>query len=537
MRSRIPARSIRRGTRVAMQHRVATMEALARTTIEEGRSDGDGAVSRYELLAPIARGAVTTVFLARRVGACGFTRFFAAKRLQAHLADDPELVARFRDEARIGSQIRHPNVVPVLDVVQARGEAVLVLEYVHGVSLDALMTDVFDLMGAFPVPIAVAIVSGVLAGLHAAHEAVDPLGRPLSLVHRGVSPDNVLVSAEGAPRLIDFGVATATSSSHVTRIACLRGKLAYAAPEQLNGGPVSRTADLYATGVLLWELLTGRRLLGAQEKDRGAGRLSTPVPPMHEALSDDGFVSSERRRQLMLLEPIVARAVHRSPEMRFASAEEMAVALRSASRAVTSIELGAWVGEVAGARLAEGRNAFLAAQGAAAVRHESCRDFEISTSPSEPPPVTVVSSLSPPEAASRAGRFLWATGIALAAVLVAVTLFLVHARTEPRASVRAATAEPPAALPPPPSVDDAPLLAAPLVAAPLVAAPPPTGYASPPLPPPINAPMRPRSRPSVPSPRRVETAAADSAASATPPPCATPFYMVGTRKVFKAECL
>ena len=318
-------------------------------------------IGRYELLAPLARGGMATVYLAQRVGPGGFSRVFAAKRLHEHLSEDPEFVTMFMDEARIGARIHHPNVVPVIDVARSGDDAVLVLEYVHGVSLDILFSEVFDLMGSFPVPIAVAIVSGILAGLHAAHTATDELGNSLAIVHRDVSPQNVILSAEGVPRLIDFGIAKATSSSHVTRAGFFKGKLAYMAPEQLRPGPVTRAADIYAAGVLLWEMLVGRRLFEQREKSQA---LTGPVPvvplPSEALASAQGMVSAERLRQIALLDPIVARAMHPSPEERFASAEEMGTALVAVARSVTSLDLGAWVREVAGVHLAERTDALAA---------------------------------------------------------------------------------------------------------------------------------------------------------------------------------
>ncbi len=387
-------------------------------------------VGHYELLAPIARGGMATVYLAQRVGPGGFARVFVAKRLHAHLAEDPEFVTMFMDEARIGSSLQNVNVVPVLDVARAGEDAVLVLEYVHGVSLDVLLSDVSGLMGSFPVPIALAIINGVLAGLQAAHDAVDHRGESLQLVHRDVSPQNVIVSAEGVPRLIDFGIAKATSSSHVTRVGFFKGKLAYMTPEQLREGRVTRAVDIYAAGVLLWEMLAGRRPFEHREGALGRGE-SAPVPPLGEVIAaEQGFVSAERRRQLELLEPIVARAVHPSPSERFATAAEMSAALTAVARSVTTLELGAWVRDVGAAHLEELRTTLAVAQGTAFHRRASSPEMESpqSARTSEIVPRTTESDLDSWSARRRTPA-LTAALVLLAAAFFTLAAVLVVSRS------------------------------------------------------------------------------------------------------------
>src|SRR5580693_7860209 len=151
------------------------------------------AFGRYVLYAPIARGGMATIHIARLVGADGFSRIVAAKRLHPQFTEDPDFVAMFRDEAEIASKIHHPNVVPVLDIVLDGEEVVLVQEYVHGVPLDRLFRAACAASEAIPLRIVVGILSGILSGLHAAHETTDETGRPLGIIHRDVSPQNVMV--------------------------------------------------------------------------------------------------------------------------------------------------------------------------------------------------------------------------------------------------------------------------------------------------------------------------------------------------------
>src|SRR5262245_51026591 len=166
-------------------------------------------IGRYALHGELASGGMATVHLGRLLGPVGFSRTVAIKRLHAQYAQDPEFVSMFLDEARLAARIRHPNVVPTLDVVATSGELFLVMEYVPGESLSRLARAARDRMERMPPRIVSAIMSGVLHGLHAAHEAKSERGEPLGIVHRDVSPQNVLVGTDGVARVLDFGVAKA----------------------------------------------------------------------------------------------------------------------------------------------------------------------------------------------------------------------------------------------------------------------------------------------------------------------------------------
>src|SRR5215472_7373167 len=219
---------------------------------------------RYALYEEFASGGMATMHYGRLIGPVGFNRTVAIKRLHANFASDPEFVRMFVDEALLAARVRHPNVGATIDVVSADGQLFLVMEYVNGESLRRLWKAVQERGGRIPRRIAASIILGVLHGLHAAHEATNEQGQPLGLVHRDVSPQNVLVGTDGVARVIDFGIAKAASRVHTTSVGQLKGKPAYMAPEQLMDKPLTRQTDVYAASVILWEMLTGTRLFWAK---------------------------------------------------------------------------------------------------------------------------------------------------------------------------------------------------------------------------------------------------------------------------------
>src|SRR5438270_1864420 len=197
-------------------------------------------VGRYTVHGELAAGGMATVHIGRMGAAGGFAKLVAIKRMHPQFAKDPDFLAMFLDEARLVTRIRHPNVVQSLDVIVEGGEVLLVMEYIHGDALSRINRVLRSQQARIPLRIAVAIISGVLHGLHSAHEAKSERGEPLGIVHRDVSPQNVLVGTDGAPRVLDFGVAKAAGRTQQTREGQIKGKLSYMAPEQLRGAPVSR---------------------------------------------------------------------------------------------------------------------------------------------------------------------------------------------------------------------------------------------------------------------------------------------------------
>ena len=298
-------------------------------------------LGRYALHAEIAAGGMATVYLGRLHGAVGFGRTVAIKRLHPHLAKDPEFVAMFLDEAHLAARVQHPNVVPTLDVVTSDRELFLVLEYVRGESFSALIRAARAAGQTLPIPVVVAVVVGLLNGLHAAHEATDEQGKPLGIVHRDVSPQNVLVGADGVARVLDFGVAKAATRLQTTREGQLKGKVSYMAPEQL-AGEVTRRTDIYAAGVVLWEALTGKRLMKGD----------TEAQLLNAVLSMEILPPSTHNREVSgALDAVVMMAVAKKPEERFATALDMAIALEGAVRPASTREVSAWMEEHLGESL------------------------------------------------------------------------------------------------------------------------------------------------------------------------------------------
>jgi eukaryotic-like serine/threonine-protein kinase len=298
---------------------------------------------RYVLYGEIASGGMATVHIGRLLGTAGFSRTVAIKRLHPQLARDPDFVSMFMDEARLVARIRHPNVVPTLDVLAADGQLLLVMEYVHGESLTRLLRTLRAAGKRVPPRIVSAILSGVLHGLHAAHEARSEDGTPLGIVHRDVSPQNVIVGTDGVSRVLDFGIAKAAGRVQTTREGSVKGKFAYMAPEQLSGAGVTRSCDVYAAAVVLWESLTTERLFeGDTDADLAArilmGRIRAP------STVDAGIGPA--------LDSVTLRGLATRPADRYSTAREMALALESAMPPATAIEVGTWVEAVAAAGLA-----------------------------------------------------------------------------------------------------------------------------------------------------------------------------------------
>ncbi len=302
-------------------------------------------LGRYEILTQIASGGMATVYLGRVLGAAGFERLVAVKFLHQHVANDEVFVSMFLDEARLAAKIRHPNVVPTLDLENGPDGLFLVMEYVEGDSLVGLIRSLARAKRPLPPGITVRVILDALAGLRAAHELTDDSGELLNLVHRDVSPHNILIGVDGIAKITDFGVARANARVSVTREGQIKGKLAYMAPEQTTSDPVDARADLFAIGIVLWECLAGRRLFQA-ETDGAVLRklLDHPIPKLRE-------IAPEYPEAI---ERVCMRALERDPAHRFASAAEFSEALEAAGVGLaiaTSREVGALVREMSGPTL------------------------------------------------------------------------------------------------------------------------------------------------------------------------------------------
>ena len=242
-------------------------------------------VGRYTILREIASGGMATVFLARREDGGG-ARNVAIKRLHPHLATEEEFVTMFFDEARLAARIHHPNVVATLEVDDVEGLAI-VMEYIEGPTLLDLAKDQSRRGAWLPRAVTSRIMLDVLAGLHAAHELRDEQGAPLHLVHRDVSPHNILVGVDGRARITDFGIAKAAVRLSSTRDGQMKGKLAYMAPELLTSDAIDRRADVFTAGIVLWELLTARRLFTGTSEARIMHALMSGEVPTARSVSPE----------------------------------------------------------------------------------------------------------------------------------------------------------------------------------------------------------------------------------------------------------
>jgi serine/threonine-protein kinase len=301
-------------------------------------------VGRYAIYGKIASGGMASVHFGRLRGAVGFSRTVAVKRLHPHLIESSEFVSTLIDEARLAARIHHPNVVPTLDVVADGEELLVIMEYVRGESLSRLLKAEGSRNHRVPLPIASAIVVGALQGLHAAHEATSDRGTPLGIVHRDVSPQNILVGVDGVARIIDFGVAKATGRLQTTSEGVIKGKMAYMAPEQVSSGEVTRTADVYAMGVVLWQTLTGQSLFKA---DNDAGLVAKVLAGVKEP------PSRQTPNLPPALDDLVMKALAADPADRFASAGEMAELLLRVVPPAFPTAVGKWVEELASESLAK----------------------------------------------------------------------------------------------------------------------------------------------------------------------------------------
>jgi serine/threonine-protein kinase len=284
---------------------------------------------RYQVGFQIAYGGTAAVHLGLLEGPSGLRRPVAMKRVRAGIPEQREFRVALSDEALLGTYVRHPNVIPIFDLVEAEGELLLVMEYVVGETLAHLQRAARQL----PVGIVIAIMSGALRGLHAAHIARGSADERLQIVHRDVSPQNVLVGADGIARIMDFGMARAISTEP-TNPGLVKGKIGYLAPEQIANDAIDARTDVFAAGIVIWEALARRRLFQEASAVRGMLRfLRGKVPP----------ASTFNPEVPKALDRLLARALELSPSKRFASAEEFADALEEAARPASTSEVARFV--------------------------------------------------------------------------------------------------------------------------------------------------------------------------------------------------
>lgn len=300
----------------------------------------------YEPLLELASGGMARVFIGRRVGAAGFERLVVIKQIHRHMLGREEMHNLFKDEAHIASLIHHVNVVPVIDVVEGSGELLLVMEYVESVSMSLLQKMVRLAGTVTPPAVIVRVMVDVLAGLQAAHDAVDVRGRPMHIVHRDVSPQNVIIGRDGVSRVIDFGVAKAAHRLTETESGHLKGKFGYMAPEQISGQPVDRRTDVFAAGVMLFEAFSDARLFATDNA------LETMRRVLNEPMPDPATLP----RMPSALHDVVKTALAREPNQRFSSAVEFANTLARSFPPATHGEVAAWIESQCGKLLAQRRD-------------------------------------------------------------------------------------------------------------------------------------------------------------------------------------
>jgi serine/threonine-protein kinase len=302
-----------------------------------------GRVGKYELITRLATGGMAEIFLARLRGEAGFEKLVVLKLILPELAEDPEFVRMFLDEARLSARISHPNVCPVFDLGQADGRYFVAMEYLEGVPLMSVMRELSRARRLEPRLIAGLMVQAC-EGLHHAHELRDVEGQPIGVVHRDVSPSNLFVTVDGVVKVLDFGVAKALAAAQRSASGSLKGHYAYMAPEQVQAQPLDRRADVFALGVLLFELATGKRLF-RRESDLATFRAITeePIPRVREV---EPHVPAA-------LADAVDRALQRDPARRFPTARALGEALAAAvaplggalSGAALSIEVSGLVAD------------------------------------------------------------------------------------------------------------------------------------------------------------------------------------------------
>jgi tRNA A-37 threonylcarbamoyl transferase component Bud32 len=278
---------------------------------------------KYELLQPLAVGGMAELHLARVSGLGGFEKTVVVKRIHPRLLASEESHRLFLQEARVVALLQHPNIAQVYDVGLVDGQVFFAMEHVDGHDLRVIQWAAVRRYGGLPLAVGVAIALGACAGLHHAHERRGPDGEPLGLVHRDVSPSNILVSHDGWTKLVDFGIAKVSGGPTLTKEGAVRGKTSYMSPEQCRCEPLDRRSDVFSLGIVLYELTTATRLfLGRSELETMKRITEEPVPPP----------SSRRAAYPLALERIVLRALAPRPEDRYQTAEELQLDLEAFAR-------------------------------------------------------------------------------------------------------------------------------------------------------------------------------------------------------------
>ncbi len=272
-------------------------------------------VGKYQLVRKLATGGMAEVFLARAEGPGGFSKKLVVKRILPHFLSDPHFANMFLSEARLAAELNHPNVVQIFDFGQADGQYYLAMEYIDGANLRVLNAAALEQGHRIPFPIAARLASHAAEGLHFAHELHGEDGKHIGLVHRDISPDNILLSRNGAVKVVDFGIAKASSQPSMTRSGVIKGKMAYMPPEQLGRKPIDRRIDVFALGVVLHELTTGTWPFDA----------SSEVSIIQAIMNETPFIHVRERSSDIpeALDAIIAKCLEKNRELRYSTCKEL----------------------------------------------------------------------------------------------------------------------------------------------------------------------------------------------------------------------
>ena len=278
------------------------------------------AFGKYQLFASLGRGGMADVFLSVARGQMGFNKLAVIKRLRQALAEEPSFRNMFLDEARLAARLSHPNIVHTYEVGEQNGVYFIAMEYLEGQSLNKVLKEALRRKEGIEPELGARIIADALGGLAYAHALADYDGRPLGIIHRDISPHNIFVTYDGHTKLVDFGIAKAALSSTETEVGVLKGKVAYMSPEQAMGGRIDQRADLFAMGIVLWELLARQRLMTGESAANTLHRLmNEPIPRVSQVVPN---IDPE-------LDAIVAKALEKDPQYRWQSAAEMRDALEA----------------------------------------------------------------------------------------------------------------------------------------------------------------------------------------------------------------
>ena len=312
---------------------------------------------KYDLLALLATGGMAEIWLARISGAAGFDKLVVIKRLLDHLAVNPEYVEMFLDEARINARLSHANIVQVLELGQVEGKYFMAMEYVAGLSIAQVGKRATQRLGDVPQAVACGVIAQACAGLHYAHERALPDGTALGIIHRDVSPQNLILTFEGQVKVVDFGIAKAEGRQTRTRAGLVKGKSSYMSPEQCLGLQLDRRTDVFALGIVLYELATARRLF----------KRSNPYMTFEAITKHDVPPPRSLNPKIdRAVEAVILRALADKPDDRYATAGELQEALEEAMRKAelhgTRTDLGKFVEETFAPERAEQRTLLVQAQ-------------------------------------------------------------------------------------------------------------------------------------------------------------------------------